>query len=701
MARKRQRSVSTHDEISGDLPTLETPVQNALEVAEEEEPSADDTDWAELVRGGNSNDPTIMSATSSLTSTLDVLDGEMKTEALDPNVQEDESTLEQVTKQPDVDSGLPKRRAVVWFRRDLRLHDNLALDAAIRAQQQLHKAGKGEMTLLPIYILHLPKRLRCGPIRFQFLLEAVEDLAKSIEKLHGRLLVLRGDAEEVLRVIMSAWGVTDLFFEAGVMPYAVERDDRVRAIARTLNVNVTAVRGVTLYDPNEIIRLNGGKPPTDYERLLEITENMPQPTQPIPAPVKLNNAAALSTSQLVALLKDFCEHDPSTATSIAGGKIDAESADSELFVVPVLTVFGLTLPDPHAPLDGGESEALKRLEEFCKDERRVGMFEKPKTSPVAINAPSTTALSAYLCFGCLSAREFFYRIMFIQLQFPLRPGPTQVTLEGQLMWREFFYCYACGTPNFASQERNPGCKQIEWKLRDEDHVTHLENDQQKPIAVSDADEKLAMHQLQCWKDGRTGFPWIDAVMRQINQEGWTHHTGRHAVACFLTRGVLYISWLRGAAYFQEKLIDMDWPMNVGNWLWVSASCFFSNYRHVASPSTFPQRWDQQAHFIRKYIPALRNMPDKFVHEPWKASLKVQRDAGCLIGKHYPFPIVDSKLATSRCIAGISLAYSDSETESTTSSASSNRTQTEDADAGVSSPWSADDMCYNYRGTAVK
>ncbi|KAG1699155.1 hypothetical protein DVH05_014072 [Phytophthora capsici] len=671
MARKRQRSVSTEN--SDDVQQL---VQNTLEVEE------DDTDWIELI-DGNSNDPSIMSAQSSF-----VLDGELQTEAVDSNVQEDNSELNTNVKQSDVDVTLPKRRAVVWFRRDLRLHDNLALDAAIRAQQKTEA-----MALLPIYILHRPKHLRCGPMRFQFLLEAIEDLAKSIDKLHGRLLVLRGKAEEVLRVVMEAWGVTDLFFEAGVMSYAVERDDRVRAIARTLNVKVTAIRGVTLYDPNEIIRLNGGKPPTDYERLLEITEKMPQPAQPIAAPVKLMNAAALSTSQLVKLLKDFCKQDPSTVNSIVGGTVDAEKADSELFGVPVLAVFGMVQPDPHTPLVGGESEALKRLEEFCKDKRRVGLFEKPKTSPVAINAPSTTALSAYLCFGCLSAREFFYRIMFIQLQFPLRPGPTQVTLEGQLMWREFFYCYACGTPNFASQERNPGCKQIDWRLRDEAHVTNPEYHQPVPL---DADEKLALRQFQCWKDGRTGFPWIDAVMRQINQEGWTHHAGRHAVACFLTRGVLYISWLRGAAYFQEKLVDMDWPMNIGNWLWVSASCFFSNYRHVASPSRFPQRWDQQGQFIRKYIPALRNMPDKFVHEPWNAPLKVQRDAGCLIGKDYPFPIVDSKLAMSRCIAGMSLAYSDSETDSTASSVSSSRTQTEDADTGGSSPWSADDMCYNYR-----
>ncbi|KAG7393014.1 Cryptochrome-2 [Phytophthora pseudosyringae] len=677
MSRKRQRSASAARD--AELPGGDLPAPNGVEAVEPNVPvaqeNADDTNHR--VRGGNSNAPSLLTPSS-----RGDRDGNAKLKAVSP--------LEHPL----------TRRAVVWFRRDLRLHDNLALHAAARAQKQLQKAGGGEMALLPIYILHRPRRQRCGAVRFQFLLEAVEDLANAIANLHGRLLVLRGDAEDVLRVVLAAWGVTDLFFEAGVTPYAVARDDRVRAIARTLRVTVTTCRGVTLYDPHEIIRLNGGRAPTDYERLLEITEKMQQPAQPIPPPVELSSAAALSSNQLFALLKDFCQRDPnSTAHVIAGVDGDAKSTESELFVVPPLTALGLTPPNPHTPFIGGESEAMKRLDAFCKDERRVGLFEKPQTSPVAINAPSTTSLSAYLAFGCLSAREFFYRIMFIHLQFPLRPGPTQVTLEGQLMWREFFYCYACGTRNFDSQERNPGCKQIDWRLLAEDHVSRPEDDQQEPIAASDVDEKLAMRQLQCWKDGRTGFPWIDAVMRQINQEGWTHHAGRHAVACFLTRGVLYISWLRGAAYFQEKLVDMDWPINIGNWLWVSASCFFSNYRRVASPSTFPQRWDQQGHFIRKYIPALRHMPDKFVHEPWKAPLKVQRDAGCLIGKDYPFPIVDSKLATSRCIAGMSHAFSGSETGSSTSSGTSTRTPTDGTETGGSSPWSSDDMCYSYRGAA--
>ncbi|CAH0480708.1 unnamed protein product [Peronospora belbahrii] len=380
----------------------------------------------------------------------------------------------------------------------------------------LQDAAGQEVALLPIYIVHRPKRHRCGSVRFQFLLEAVLDLAKSIATWGGRLLVLRGDAEEVLSTIMVAWCVADFFFETGVMHYAVERDNR-----------------------------NGGHPPTIYERLLEITDKMAQPAVPIGVPLSLSNATMFSTSELFELLR---QHDSSTADAMAGFDIDTSNAVCNLFAVPPLTELGLVPPDPHTLFINGESEAMKRLDVFCEDERRVGLFEKPKTSPVAVDA----TLSSYLIFGCLSAREFFHRIMCIQLQFRNRPDPTQATLEGQLMWREFFYCYACSTSNFDSQRRNPGRKQIAWRLLDEEYVTHPELDQNDLDGVTDADEKLAMHQLQCWKDGRTGFSWIDDVMRQINQEDWIHYAGRHAIACFFTRGVLYISWLRGAVYCQGR-----------------------------------------------------------------------------------------------------------------------------------------------------
>lgn len=512
------------------------------------------------------------------------------------------------------------------------------------------------MELLPIYIIHKPVRKRCGAVRFQFLLESLRDLHESLTRSRSRLLVLRGEAVEVLRIVLPAWGITDLFFEQFVMPYAIERDDKVCEIAAQLGVNVTSFRGVTLFDPREVIAKNGGNVPTKFEELQNIVQNMTQPAQPLPTPTSLPHDMTLSSKDLFEMLRDYCRSirllDDVTAQRIAGvyagGQSTGGKEGTALFAVPELRDFGHETPTEHSFLFGGETQGLRLLDEFCKDEKRVGLFQKPYTSPASADRPSTTSLSAYLAFGCLSPREFFYRVMFIQLKFPGQKGPPETTLDGQLLWREFFYCFCSGVPNFDTQDQNPMCKQIAWRLP---YEPSLDNG-----TVLDSDTVLAIEQLQKWKDGRTGFPWIDAVMRQIKREGWAHHIGRHAVAVFLTRGDLYISWLRGAAYFQEHLIDLDWPINIGNWLWVSSSCFFRDYTSIRSPSLYPQRWDPEGHYIRKYVPELRDLPTRFVFEPWRAPLRVQNESGCLIGKHYPFPMVDHRNASRKCVAGVRKAH---------------------------------------------
>jgi cryptochrome len=115
---------------------------------------------------------------------------------------------------------------------------------------------------------------------------------------------------------------------------------------------------------------------------------------------------------------------------------------------------------------------------------------------------------------------------------------------------------------------------------------------------------------------------------------------RHAVACFLTRGDLYLSWERGKEVFEYWLLDADWSLNAANWMWLSASAFFHQYFRVYSPISFGKKTDPNGEYIKKYLPSLRKFPAKFIYEPWKAPLKVQKDAGCIIGVDYPFPIVD-------------------------------------------------------------
>lgn len=262
---------------------------------------------------------------------------------------------------------------------------------------------------------------------------------------------------------------------------------------------------------------------------------------------------------------------------------------------------------------GGESEGLRRLRGTVSDrEQWVANFEKPNTSPNDISGPSTTVLSPYLKFGCVSIRLLHREITAI---YSRRKGHTQppVSLLGQMLWREFFYYYSFHTPNFDRMENNSRCRQIPW-----DNNSQI---------------------IERWAEGQTGYPFIDAIMNQLRTEGWIHHLARHAVACFFTRGDLWQHWEAGAKVFERYLLDADWALNTANWQWLSCSNFFHQYFRVYSPVAFGKKTDPDGHYIRRWVPALAALPSKYLYEPWKAPLTVQRSTGCMIGQDYPNRIV--------------------------------------------------------------
>ncbi|XP_067346218.1 cryptochrome circadian regulator 5 isoform X3 [Channa argus] len=205
-----------------------------------------------------------------------------------------------------------------------------------------------------------------------------------------------------------------------------------------------------------------------------------------------------------------------------------------------------------------------------------------------------------------------------------------VSLHGQLLWREFFYTASVGIPNFNKMESNPVCTQVDWDTNPE--------------------------YLAAWREARTGFPFIDAIMTQLRQEGWIHHLARHAVACFLTRGDLWISWEEGQKVFEDLLLDGDWALNAGNWQWLSASTFFHQFFRVYSPVAFGKKTDKRGDYIRKYLPFLKKFPAEYIYEPWKAPRSVQQAAGCIVGKDYPRPIVQHEVVSKRNVQRMKVAY---------------------------------------------
>ncbi|GJP30067.1 hypothetical protein CLOM_g22285 [Closterium sp. NIES-68] len=604
-------------------------------------------------------------------------------------------------------SGLPDRdTAILWFRKGLRLHDNPALLAACgldengnEVDDESNKPGRSSRRhrtgftkaseilpsdsaendpaatntavnyntafskaepisdssknlyiaardstatsairqLCPVFVLDpwflapdpsapSPGSTRVGINRIRFLLDCLKDLNSQLKARGSRLILVKGDPTVVIPKLVKQCGAKRLCFEFDTEPYALARDGKIKAVMQEAGVEVVTPVSHTVFDPAEVIRMNGGKPPLTYQAFCK---RVGQPSPPVgPAPDKLPP-----------LPPDLVGWG-----TLPGGRIKAETEEAagdarncdhiEVFEVPALSDLGYSDAEASpeedvTPFRGGETEALCRLDDCLSRTKWVKEFEKPKGDPSALTPPATTVLSPYLKFGCLSSRLMYARIQEVLARVPGHTKPP-VSLLGQLLWREFFYTASFGTPNFDRMQGSAICRQIPWK----------------------EDSEL----LAAWRDARTGFPWIDAIMVQLQQWGWMHHLARHCVACFLTRGDLLVHWELGRDVFDRLLIDSDWAINNGNWLWLSASAFFSQYHRIYSPITFGKKYDPSGKFVRHFLPVLKDMPAQYIYEPWTAPLAVQRRAKCILGKDYPLPIVDHAEASKRCRDVMGTAY---------------------------------------------
>jgi deoxyribodipyrimidine photo-lyase len=151
----------------------------------------------------------------------------------------------------------------------------------------------------------------------------------------------------------------------------------------------------------------------------------------------------------------------------------------------------------------------------------------------------------------------------------------------------------------------------------------------------------ARSSFDAWREGRTGYPVVDAAMRQLLREGWIHNRGRLIVGSFLTKD-LGIDWRWGERWFMELLVDGDEASNNGNWQWIGSVGVDPQppARRIYNPSRQQQRFDPDGSYVRRYVPELEHVPDEYLSEPWTMPAEVQQAAGCIIGSDYPAPLVD-------------------------------------------------------------
>ena len=258
---------------------------------------------------------------------------------------------------------------------------------------------------------------------------------------------------------------------------------------------------------------------------------------------------------------------------------------------------------------GGRTEGLRLLKEFYKNG-----LDKYKSQRDFPSVKGTSFLSAHLHFGTVSIRECYRAAL--KKQKEIKNDEEMKVWMNELLWREFYYHITNHFPYVIDSSFKKQYDKLEWNY----------------------DEKS----FKQWCEGKTGYPIVDAGMRQLNEEGWMHNRVRMITAMFLTKD-LFIDWKWGEKYFAEKLIDLDFASNNGGWQWsASTGCDAQPYFRIFNPYLQSQRFDAKGTYIRKYVKELKNVPDKCIHKPDDMNKEQQVNCGVVIGKDYPFPIVEHK-----------------------------------------------------------
>jgi len=270
----------------------------------------------------------------------------------------------------------------------------------------------------------------------------------------------------------------------------------------------------------------------------------------------------------------------------------------------------------------GEAEAQHRLDAFVRgDEPPIYAYE---TARDRLDLDATSQLSPYLRFGMLSARQTIVAAyQAIDRADNEKSRRSAETWLDELIWREFYMCILYYFPEVLEVSFREKMRGIAWR-----------NDE----ASFDA-----------WCEGKTGYPVVDAAMRQLVQSGWIHNRGRMVVASFLVKDLL-VDWRWGEAFFMQHLVDGDPAANNGGWQWTAGTgADAAPYFRIFNPISQGKKHDPNGSYVRRWVPELVGVPNAYIHTPWTMSLMQQRESGCILGVDYPPPIVDHAVMRERTL----------------------------------------------------
>lgn len=268
---------------------------------------------------------------------------------------------------------------------------------------------------------------------------------------------------------------------------------------------------------------------------------------------------------------------------------------------------------PKLELPFGEKAAKDRLTAFLETD--LEEYQQARDIP---SLDQTSHLSRFLRTGEISMRTVWQKVQ------DTNKSQSKTTFQKELCWRDFYNMIYTSFP-----------KQKEEPIQDKFKFVEWENDREK---------------FERWQKGETGYPIVDAAMRQLKETGWMHNRLRMIVASFLTKDLL-IDWRWGEKYFQQMLIDYDPASNIGGWQWAaSTGTDAAPYFRIFNPTIQAEKFDKNGDFIRQYLPKLADLPNKFIHQPEKMTAEQQEEYGVILGEDYPKPIVNHKERRRKALA---------------------------------------------------
>ena len=462
---------------------------------------------------------------------------------------------------------------VVWFRQDLRLADNPALDAAVRQGRPI----------LPIYILddENPKKWKMGAASRWWLHQSLEKLNESLQ---GGLLLLRGDARAILPGLIRDVNAKCVYWNRCYEPWRITRDTEIKDKLLRDAIAVKSFNGSLLFEPPNTSKPDGTpyRVFTPFYRRGCLKNGIP-PRQPIPAP-----------------------------QDIPLYRVDEGLELHELGLMPNVNWY----EEIAAEWSPGEYGAANRLRQFLSS--GINHYDEGRNRP---DRRYVSRLSPHLHFGEISPNQVWSAVGGTASAEELTADADRFLSE--IGWREFSNNLLFHEPTLPGVNLQRKFDRFPW-----------------------IDDETS---LRRWQRGATGYPFVDAGMRELWRTGYMHNRVRMIVGSFLVKNLL-LHWQHGAKWFWDTLVDADLANNSASWQWIAGcGADAAPYFRIFNPVTQGKKFDPAGAYVRRFVPELAALPDKFIHNPWEAPTEILGESGVKIGENYPEPIVELKPSRERAL----------------------------------------------------